>query len=844
MDPGTWYLIAMAVTLVAGYFLSAALRPKAQNTAPNPYGLKSFSFPTTSETRPVPVVWGTQEIEGANLAWYGDFGTIPLTKSVDAGKNSEDVIYGYKYKLGMHFVLCHGELDALLQIRANDKVAWKGSSGAGTIFIDKDDPNCPSNPENLFGGDEKEGGLRGQVDILSGTWTQARNTYLKNHIKSGGTAVGDDMPAFRGVVSLVFHSYSNSADNTGFYVGTSNYLKPFKFLIKRIPKGLGSDHPEIDGDANPAEMLYEAMTNAVWGAGMDADDIDTESFLDAADQLYTEGFGLSLTWDNSRTVEDICNEILKHICATWYTDPATGKRKIKLWRDDYEIGTLPVINEDVICKDGLESFARTAINETANEVRATYTEITTKLNNQGDEVYVSYDRTAIAQDLANVKQQGAIVSTQVNYCGITKAALAQQCVERDLRSMSYPLAKASFKANRIPYALYPGAPFVFSWEPIGIEQMAMRVMSIDPGTLTDNRVTINAIEDVFKISEARYSDPGDPNWEEPGGPPEDLDYVRIEEMPYLVRLKLLTGFADADCFLWIAAARNTSDMQECDIMSKLSGGSVYSLQGNLVGWTPQGTLDEAIGQEDTSIIVAVSGMDLSTLENPASQASGDSLFLLDNELISYGSVVDNGDGTVTMSNCWRGMLDTTPVAHSAGARMYFVAAGYGITGTAYDDGDTVNVKLLPTTGDGQLPEDSATAHNITMDGRALKPYPPGAILVNGESYPEVIEGEMVLGWAHRDRTQQTAGLVQQGATSIGPESGVTYTLRIYGEDDSLLRTETGLTGTSYTYTEANELSDNGLGRLSYHLRIQLEAVRSGITSHQYQEREFDRPEPI
>ena len=61
---------------------------------------------------------------------------------------------------------------------------------------------------------------------------------------------------------------------------------------------------------------------------------------------------------------------------------------------------------------------------------------------------------------------------------------------------------------------------------------------------------------------------------------------------------------------------------------------------------------------------------------------------------------------------------------------------------------------------------------------------------------------------------QTVTLVAQDEASIGPETSVTYTLRIYGESDTLLRTETGLTGTSYTYASADEISDSGLGRLN------------------------------
>lgn len=38
-----------------------------------------------------------------------------------------------------------------------------------------------------------------------------------------------------------------------------------------------------------------------------------------------------------------------------------------------------------------------------------------------------------------------------------------------------------------------------------------------------------------------------------------------------------------------------------------------------------------------------------------------------------------------------------------------------------------------------------------------------------------------IGGSHRDRLSQTVNLTAQNAGNIGPESGVTYTLQIYGE---------------------------------------------------------------
>ena len=99
---------------------------------------------------------------------------------------------------------------------------------------------------------------------------------------------------------------------------------------------------------------------------------------------------------------------------------------------------------------------------------------------------------------------------------------------------------------------------------------------------------------------------------------------------------------------------------------------------------------------------------------------------------------------------------------------------------------------------------------------------------------------MTVSWAHRSRVLQTAYLVTQGETNIGPETGTTYTVRIYGEAGTLKHTETGLTGTSWTYPMTTEIAESGLDRPNEKLTVKVEAVREGYTSWQAQR--IDIPE--
>jgi hypothetical protein len=748
------------------------------------------------------------EVSGPNLVWYGDLEVMPLQKSGQT--------VAWAYFIGLHFVVCHGPVDALVQIRANDKKAWLESPPAVTM-----DETIQIAKGDLFGGPEMEGGLGqlvwlhdpaiyipyGQVNVWSGSPSQVADGYLSSNISGG-------IPAYRGVCSIVFRH---------FYIGTSTYIKAFKFAVRRLPRGLASGKEDIAGDANPAEMLYELLTDARWGMGADPAVIDEVSFLAAATTLYDEGLGLSMQWDNRRTIEDMAAEILRHIDGLIYTDIHTGKLTLALARKDYAVGDLPVFSAS---NAKLEDYSRMAWDETTNEVRVVYCDRNARYQ----------DRTAMAQDIANWETQGVLVSTEIQYPGISNAANASKLAARDLKALTFPLAKGTLKINREGSDIAPGAAFVLNWEPLGIVQMVVRALKVSYGELKDGWITVSFSQDVYAMSDSIYADPGEPGWEDPGSDGEDPALVELVEMPYFVQ-NARTGVDPARALPMILAARPTQDSPVYDLFAGQSG-QPYVQHGDGY-WTPVGLLDEALGQEDSSTIVVYADSGMEWLTTPDRQERGWSLFQIGVELAAYGGVTDNEDGTYTLTGVWRGLLDTTPAAHGANERVWFLSAGCGSPGVAYDDGDTLNIKCRTRASLSLLALESATAHSITLEGRSLRPYPPGHVMANGQGYPTEITGELAVSWAHRDRLLQE-DLVQQTASSVGPESGTTYTLRIYGETDALIHTEAGLSGTSYTYPEATEIADSGLGRLNAHLRFELESACDGRVSWQAQKREFDR----
>lgn len=69
-----WYIAVFIVALVAAY----AMMPKPQSQPPA--GLGDFNVPTAEEGREIPVLFGTRDVKGPNVVWYGDLRVEAIRK--------------------------------------------------------------------------------------------------------------------------------------------------------------------------------------------------------------------------------------------------------------------------------------------------------------------------------------------------------------------------------------------------------------------------------------------------------------------------------------------------------------------------------------------------------------------------------------------------------------------------------------------------------------------------------------------------------------------------------------------------------------------------------------------
>lgn len=782
-----WVALLWQIGLTLAYEL---IRPKPSFDSPEPAGIGSFKFATIGEGRVIPIVWGTCKIPGPMVTWYGDLEVVAMKEWIQTGLfTGEHVTTHYRYYLGMQLVLCSGDIDEVLEIRFDDKVPGGTTITAGTHYS-----TVGIDAMELFGGDDQDGGVAGTVRVYHGTTTQDPDEYLEDQL-------GSNLPAWRGICFAVFDHV---------YLGTSPYIKDVAVVVRRCPNTLGltGGAENISGDANPAAMIYDLLTSAPSrnGLGIPAGNIDVDAFRSVGATLATEGLGLSMLQDRATTGKDLVFEILRHVDGIVYVEPTTGLLTITLVREDYVLDDLPVLDENNCTVTG---FARASWGEIKNQVRVSYI----------DRADGFTEKTVQVQDLAAIVATGGEVSTQdFKLRGYSTAENAQAAAARALAGLAYPLASQQISADRTAWAFRPGTPFKLNWPKLGITGLVCRVMSIGTGELLSGKIDFDSAEDVFGIDWLAYTPPDNSGWADPA------ELV----VPALTDQAALLGPYEAVKLL----SAPTGGAQQAVVMASRGSGGVSKGFNAIIGtaskripyFTPSGTLQSTISETTTTItlnmgpdsilLVSQNDPDYEAGVNVAWMINGDDL----EEFIAFQMVsINEVLGEITLTVLARGCLDTAPTAFDAATRIWFMS--YGNTVVNVEGSGLTTITFQPYNNLGGLVLTSCDDSTVTAisPARRARAYCPTDVRFNTVSYPVSITGQLTVAWEHRDRLGDWSYL-DSGETSAA-EDGTEYDISVYGELGTLVHTEVGITSKSWTYVEADEIAESGLGRLNNHLRI-------------------------
>lgn len=723
---------------------------------------------------------------------------------------------GYKYYFALHMGLGRGPVNEIREIRVGDVTAY-----GSTINLKDSGQLITINKPDLFGGEKKEGGIQGPCYVYNGAADQELQGALASAVgtlPSIAGQLGGDVPNFRGVVTLWFD---------GLVAAMNPYPKEWSFRVRRWDAGWWQDDPWYPAKArvvlnsdqgqiyamNAAHMLYEVNTNPEWGRGMPPELLDEDSYIACANQLCSEGMGLCMPWFRQENIKDFIPVIINHIGAVQYVDRETGKLTLRLIRGDYDPDDLPLFTPDTGLLDVLDDDA--SGEETA------YNEI----------IIIGFDPAAKediqvrVQNLASIQSQGEIISNTITYKGLPTRRLCSMVALRELK-VQLPLRKMNVVLDRRGWRIAPGMPFRISHPGKGINNMILRAGECRDGTLTDGKITVKSVQDIFGMPETDFIDPPSSGWNPPSftavPSPESALYEMNWRDFYLRTATADQDAVDAGTSYVAIIAKDPPDTltQGYDVLTKPDGGT-YETYGT-VGFTNWLTLLADIGPLDTEFEVADANISAFTAEFTAGM-----VVLIDEEQLEFTAF----DEITLLATVKRGVADTIPAAHLADSTIWLIDDELGADGQEYQDGEIVYGKALTRTTTDVLDESAATELSVEVNQRLFRPYPPGDVKVNGDSIYALYVGvyeDPIFTWTHRNRLTQGDVPVGHTEASTGPEAGVTYNIRVYAADGVTLLRETDVGAVdTWTYDATMQTTDGDPAEVW----IELESKRDDLASH-------------
>ena len=546
------------------------------------------------------------------------------------------------------------------------------------------DPTYP-NPPSLYPKSITLGPYPQEAQIVAGDpngngFCRPDDYFFFNGVKYGASeAAGKIRPA-----GTVLYTLPAGGTVT---VQVQNTINPFSGIT-------GSLHVRFQDNSivamNPAHMLYEINTNPEWGRGMPPELIDEDSYRACADQLFDEKLGLCIPWFRQENIKDFIPVIINHIGAVQYVDRETGKLTLRLIRGDYNLEDLPLFTPDTGLLDVLDDDSSSE--ETAyNEI------IVVGFSPQNKE-----DIQVRVQNLAAIQSQGEIISNTITYKGLATRSLCARVALRELK-VQLPLRKMNVILDRRGWRIAPGMPFRISHPGKGISNLVLRAGECRDGTLTDGKITVKSVQDIFGMPDTAFVEPPKSEWIPPSftaiPSPESALYEMNWRDFYLRSTTADQDAVDAGTSYAAIIAKDPPNVltQGYDVLTKAEGGT-YETYGT-VGFTNWLTLLEDIAPLDTELEVADANLEAFTTEFTAGM-----VVLIDDEQLEFTAF----DEITRLATVKRGVADTIPAAHTADTTIWLIDDELGGDGQEYEDGETVYAKALTRTTTDVLDESAAT----------------------------------------------------------------------------------------------------------------------------------------
>ena len=423
----------------------------------------------SGEGFPVAVIFGSVERMGKFMDYSKDtMRADAITKTVKAGslsKKSSTFTVGYSYYLTWEYGLCMGNVDAI-----------------GQVYAHPGRDKCrPSSALTGFGGDTQDLTLSahkqgGSVRVYRGSATQNR--------VAGGDPYASKGMNYRNVCWALFQDFKMGE--------VSPIPNSYTFILSRMPVVGASGIPQRASnnpasalylDANPAAIVYEMLTNGLWGRNISSTLIDIPSFVAAGNYFLTREIGMSFTLEQEMSLSDALNVIRSHINTIIFWDGTKIVMKVLVDPANYLVGMTVLPLNSIIDV----SINRETWETSKNEIRAEF------VNREAD-----YKNEVVhLNDMSVESIQQHFTPTRATLAGFAHRHLATRQAERLLKEAAYPQANFTITLNRLDSKITIGDLLALDWSewssfPI---RYFVRVAQVNYPEEGEDQITLTGMED-------------------------------------------------------------------------------------------------------------------------------------------------------------------------------------------------------------------------------------------------------------------------------------------------------------------------------------------------------------
>lgn len=640
--------------------------------------INQLSIQSSSLGLPITLGWGTGRVR-CNLIWYNDFQAISQTqksggKGMGGVKNTT-----YTYTASIIMGLSLGEILSVPTIY-RDKEVFKDN----TISTSWDGFDYEFTAYTAL----QQAGL----NLATGSTTQTPWGYLTSNYP-------DQALAYRDIAYVYAQNYA---------LNENAAIPNHSFEVKFATHVIGSD------DADPKDITVDLLTNPNhglpgWTSGL-IGDLTTWSTYCLANNLL-----LSPVIDTARAARDLINEWceITNSAAFW----SEGVLKVGTY------GDAPATGNGVTFTPDLTPIY--ALTEDDFIPLEDYVPVSLEIRNQADAcniVQVEFlDRAnqynvaiAPSQDLANINEYGRRKQDPVSWHAICDASVARLSSQLLLQRTLYRREVYKFK---------------LPWNYILLDPMdyVSLTTTTDQLKLTNRLVQIVSIEEgeddclLFTAEGVNVGSGSSPLYNAYSG---DAITVQTQMTPVPVSppviVKAPSSMTGLDPEVWLAVAGANPNWGGCQVWISADGVD-YQQVGSITSPAKVGVttnLMPNVPNPDTTSVLGVnmSLSDQDLIGTSATNAnSGATLFVVENEIMTYEDATLTGTNLYNLQNFQRGLYGTTPASHISGSK--FARLDESVFKISYTDlnyGEMMYIKLPSFNPFGNSVEDLSTVSTYSV----------------------------------------------------------------------------------------------------------------------------------